>query len=88
MVTSLFYCSHANFLSSLSTFNNDCLQKILTDLGMLYPYTDARLLQTYFTELSMRGVITQRKSVSGKSKCIIANLLQANPNGLDIQDLF
>ncbi|BFZ14993.1 hypothetical protein BsWGS_18032 [Bradybaena similaris] len=58
------YISHSNFLSSLSTFNNDCLQKILTDLGMLYPYTDARLLQTYFTELSMRGVITQRKSVS------------------------
>ncbi|CAL1531382.1 unnamed protein product [Lymnaea stagnalis] len=58
------YIRASHFLTDLSTFSNETLQKVLTELGMLYPYTDARLLRTYFSELSGRNVIGRRKSTS------------------------
>ncbi|XP_059147349.1 uncharacterized protein LOC131935076 [Physella acuta] len=58
------YIGDAHFLPNLSTYNNETLHKVLTELGMLYPYTDVRLLRTYFTELSSRNVIGRRKSAN------------------------
>ncbi|GFN88138.1 linear gramicidin synthase subunit d-like, partial [Plakobranchus ocellatus] len=61
------YASHAQFLPNLSTYNTSGMQKVLGELGMLYPYTDESLLQTYFTKLSARGLLVCRKiAMSGK----------------------
>ncbi|XP_035825631.1 linear gramicidin synthase subunit D [Aplysia californica] len=56
------YVSESTFLTNLSTYDNQNMQSLLSQLGMLYPYTDIRLLRTYFTELTNRSVLGRRKS--------------------------
>ncbi|KAK6976349.1 linear gramicidin synthase subunit D [Biomphalaria glabrata] len=58
------YISDASFLPSLSTFNNATLQKVLSEIGLLYPYTDVKLLNTYFKQLTARNLIGQKKNLS------------------------
>ncbi|KAH9494553.1 hypothetical protein Btru_019837 [Bulinus truncatus] len=58
------YISDASFLTDLSTFTSETLQKVLNEIGLLYPYTDVKLLNSYFRQLSSRHLIGRRRHPS------------------------
>ena len=53
-------------LSGLSTFKNERFKTILAELKLEYPYTDARLLQTYFRKLSAKNIMPRQRRNTGK----------------------
>ncbi|KAL8598680.1 hypothetical protein ACOMHN_033245 [Nucella lapillus] len=48
-------------LSEISSFKNDKFKTILAELKLEYPYTDARLLQTYFRKLSSKNIMPRQR---------------------------
>ncbi|RUS78344.1 hypothetical protein EGW08_013895 [Elysia chlorotica] len=59
------YAGDEQFLPNLSSYNTSNMQRVLGELGLLYPYTDEILLQTYFTKLSARGLLNPKRIGKG-----------------------
>ncbi|XP_076468299.1 uncharacterized protein LOC143299079 isoform X1 [Babylonia areolata] len=55
------YVTEETSLSEISSFKNDKFKSIITELKMEYPYTDARLLQTYFRKLSAKNIMPRQR---------------------------
>lgn len=55
------YITDETSLSELSSFKTDNFTSILKSLGLEYPYTDARLLQTYFRRLSAKNLLPRQR---------------------------
>ena len=68
MITSVGVCSSdENSLSGLSTFKNERFKAVLEEMKLEYPYTDARLLQTYFRKLSARNIMPRQRRNTGNN---------------------
>ncbi|XP_076070735.1 uncharacterized protein LOC143042341 [Mytilus galloprovincialis] len=62
------YLTSPDFFSNLSTYKTDNLKQTLELLNMSYPYTDSKMLKTYFKELSQRKVILPVKRQTSYSE--------------------